>query len=51
MPKTDLKSKTPDELETMLSNYQKEGNEFKVSKVYGTIRKTFKNKVCEKRNS
>ena len=25
MPKTDLKSKTVDELETLLSNYKKEG--------------------------
>ena len=39
MPKTDLKSKTNDELEAMLSNYKKEGMNLRFQKSMGQLEK------------
>ena len=39
MDKTDLKSKTPDELETLLSNYKKEGMNLRFQKSMGQLEK------------
>ena len=39
MPKTDLKSKTNDELETLLSNYKKEGMNLRFQKSMGQLEK------------
>ena len=39
MPKTDLKSKTVDELETLLSNYKKEGMNLRFQKSMGQLEK------------
>ena len=39
MAKTDLKSKTTDELETLLSNYKKEGMNLRFQKSMGQLEK------------
>ena len=39
MPKTDLKAKTIDELETMLSNYKKEGMNLRFQMTMGQLEK------------
>ena len=39
MPKTDLKSKTVDELEILLSNYKKEGMNLRFQKSMGQLEK------------
>ena len=39
MPKTDFKTKTTDELETMLSNYKKEGMNLRFQKSMGQLEK------------
>ena len=39
MPKTDLKSKTTDELETLLSNYKKEGMNLRFQISMGQLEK------------
>ena len=39
MPKTDLKSKTLDELETLLTNYKKEGMNLRFQKTMGQLEK------------
>ena len=39
MPKSDLKSKTADELETLLSNYKKEGMNLRFQKSMGQLEK------------
>jgi len=39
MPKSDLKSKTTDELEALLSNYKKEGMNLRFQKSMGQLEK------------
>ncbi|MBF97168.1 MAG: 50S ribosomal protein L29 [Alphaproteobacteria bacterium MarineAlpha9_Bin4] len=48
MPKTDLKSKTPDELETLLSNYKKEGMNLRFQKSMGQLEKPSRIKFVRK---
>ena len=48
MPKTDLKAKTIDELETMLSNYKKEGMNLRFQKSMGQLEKPSRIKFVRK---
>ena len=50
MAKTDLKSKTPDELETLLSNYKKEGMNLRFQKSMGQLEKPSRIKFVRKGN-
>ncbi|RPH07270.1 MAG: 50S ribosomal protein L29 [Alphaproteobacteria bacterium TMED93] len=48
MAKTDLKSKTADELEVLLSNYKKEGMNLRFQKSMGQLEKPSRIKVVRK---
>ena len=48
MPKSDLKNKTIDELETMLSNFKKESMNLRFQKSMGQIEKPSRIKVVRK---
>ena len=48
MSKTDLKSKTTDELEALLSNYKKEGMNLRFQKSMGQLEKPSRIKVVRK---
>ena len=48
MAKTDLKSKTPDELETLLTNYKKEGMNLRFQKSMGQLEKPSRIKFVRK---
>ena len=46
MPKSDLKTKTNDELEVLLSNYKKEGMNLRFQKSMGQLEKPSRIRSC-----